>query len=336
MSLPNVTKHRQLGLMDDQVLKMYSVMVLARKFDERATLIQRSGKTAFHISSIGQETAQVAAAFALEPHHDYFLPYYRDYAFVLSVGMTVRELMLALFLKAEDVNGGRQMPGHFGYRKHHIVTASSPVATQVLHAVGIALTAVMKKEDRVAFVTFGEGASNQGDVHEAFNFAGVFKLPVIFLCENNQYAISIPAHRQVAGRIVDRAAGYGFPGVRVDGNDALEVYRVVREARDRALRGAGPTLIEAMLYRIPPHSTSDDDMLYRTKEEVEYYKEQDGIQHFRRYLSECGVLNDEQDRYISENAVREINEASRYADQAPYPAPEDAMRHVYAEDGGGV
>lgn len=336
MSVQQAVRHRQLGLTDEQVLQMYALMLTARRFDERATMLQRSGKSAFHISSIGQEAAQVGAAFALQKQHDYFLPYYRDYAFVLAVGMTVRDLLLASLFKAEDISGGRQMPGHFSDRKNHIVTGSSPVATQVLHAVGIALTALMKKEDRVAFVTFGEGSSNQGDVHEAFNFAGVFKLPVIFLCENNQYAISIPAHRQVAGRVVDRAAGYGFPGIRVDGNDALEVYRAVKEARERAIRGYGPTLIEAMLYRIPPHSTADDDMLYRTKEEVDYYKEQDGIQGFRRYLLDCGILTDELDRFMNESAMKEVNEATKYADQAPYPAPEDALLHVYAEDGGGA
>lgn len=335
MSSKPASKHQQLGLTDEQVLQMYTLMVTARKFDERALLLQRSGKTAFHISSIGQETAQVAAAFALEKQHDYFLPYYRDYAFVLSVGMTVKELMLAALFKAGDINGGRQMSGHFGYKKHHIVTGSSPVATQVLHAVGIALTAVMKKEEHVAFVTFGEGSSNQGDVHEGFNFAGVFKLPVIFLCENNQYAISIPAHRQVAGRVVDRAAGYGFPGHRVDGNDALEVYRVIKEARERAVRGYGPTLIEAMMYRIPPHSTADDDTLYRTREEVEFHKQQDGILRFRSYLLECGLLTEESDREIMESIKREVNEAAKYAENAPYPAPEDALRHVYADEGGG-
>lgn len=334
MSSQQIAKHQQLGLSDEQVLEMYTFMLKARKFDERATLLQRSGKTAFHISSIGQEATQVAAATALQHQHDYFLPYYRDYAFVLTVGMTVRELMLAALFKAEDINGGRQMPGHFGYKKHHIVSGSSPVATQVPHAVGIALTALMRKEDHVAFVSFGEGSSNQGDVHEAFNFAGVFKLPVIFLCENNQYAISIPAHRQVAGRVVDRAAGYGFPGQRVDGNDALEVYRAVKEARERAVRGYGPTLIEAMLYRIPPHSTADDDMLYRTKEEVEYHKEQDGFLRFRRYLIECGVMTEEMEQGLTDSIVKEVNEATKYAEKAPYPLPADALRHVYAEDGG--
>lgn len=335
VSFQQTSKHQELGLSDEQVLNMYTFMLLARKFDERAVLLQRAGKIAFHISSFGQEAAQAAAAFALERQKDYFLPYYRDYAFVLAVGMTVRELMLAVFTKGEDVNGGRQMPGHFGYRKHHIVTASSPVGTQALHAAGIALSAVLRKEEYAAFVTFGEGTTSQGDVHEALNFAGVFKLPVIFLCENNQYAISVPVHKQVAGRVVDRAAGYGISGHRVDGSDALEVYRTVKEARARALRGEGPTLIEVMLYRIPPHSTADDDMLYRSKEEVEYHKERDGLRSFRRYLFENGVLDEDLDRKLNGKAAEEVNEAAKYADLAPYPAPEDALRHVYSEEGDG-
>ncbi len=332
MSIDSVLQHRRHGLTDEDVLEMYACMLRARKADERIYLMQRAGKLAFHISGIGQEVTQVAAAFALRKRHDYFLPYYRDYAFVLSVGMTLKELMLGALLKAEDPGGGgRQMNGHFGGKKHHIVTMSSPVSTQIPHAVGIALAAQMRGEDRVAFVTFGEGSSNQGDVHEGFNFAGLFRAPVIFLCENNQYAISIPAHKQVAGRIVDRAAGYDFPGFRVDGNDAFEVYRVVKEARERAIRGEGPTLIEAMLYRISPHSTSDDDMLYRTKEEVEFHKRQDGILRFRRYLFDCGLLDEEKDRGIHDSVKEEVNEAAKYAEQAPYPKPEDTLLHVYAD-----
>ena len=259
--------HRELGLSDEQAVDMYRYMLMARKYDERGLLLQRAGKVNFHISGIGQEAAQVGAAFALEKGKDYFLPYYRDYAFVLAVGMTLKELMLSLFAKADDpASGGRQMPGHFGYKKLNIVTGSSPVTTQVPHAVGIALAAKMKKKDFVTFVTFGEGSSNQGDFHEGLNFAGVHKLPVIFMCENNQYAISVPYHKQVACEsIADRAQGYGFPGVRVDGNNPLAVYKVVKEARERALRGEGPTLIDAVMYRLSPHSTSDDDLAYRTK-----------------------------------------------------------------------
>lgn len=335
MSSQQEQLHKQLGLTDEQVIDMYTFMLKARKYDERAMLLQRSGKTAFHISGIGQETAQVAAAFALEKHADYFLPYYRDYGFVLSVGMTLQDLMLSALSKSEDVNGGRQMPAHFSHRKHHIVTGSSPVATQVPHAVGIALKFAMMKEKQVAFVSFGEGSSNQGDVHESFNFASLMKLPVIFMCENNQYAISIPVEKQVAGRIVDRAAGYGFPGYRVDGNDTLAVYKLVKEARERAIRGDGPTLIEAMLYRISPHSTADDDMLYRTKEEVDRFKAQDGITRFKNYLDTCGILTESMDQMIHERISQDINEATKYAEKCPYPAPEDALRYVYADKQGG-
>jgi 2-oxoisovalerate dehydrogenase E1 component alpha subunit len=333
VSIGQMTKHRMLGLTDEQVVEMYRYMLTARKFDERCLLLQRAGKIPFHVSGIGQEAAQVGAAFALERGKDYFLPYYRDYGFVLSVGMTLKELMLAAFAKAEDPNsGGRQMPGHFSHKRLGIVTGSSPVSTQVPHAVGIALAGRMKRQSFVTFVTFGEGSSNQGDVHEGMNFAGVHKLPVIFMCENNQYAISVPLHKQVAGQIVDRAHGYGFPGVRVDGTDVFETYQAVKEARERALRGEGPTLIEAVMYRLAPHSTSDDDMLYRTKEEVEYHRGRDGLPKLKQYLIDCGLWSEEQDELLQAEIKRGINEATQYADLAPYPKPEDTLRHVYAHE----
>lgn len=334
MSIGQLFRHRSVGLSDEQAVGMYRNMLRARKFDERAFVLQRSGKIAFHVSGIGQETAQVAAATALHLDQDHFLPYYRDYAFVLSVGMTMRELMLSLFARAEDPNsGGRQMPGHFGHKKLRIVTGSSPVTTQVPHAVGIALAKRMKDEPGVAWVTFGEGSSNQGDFHEGANFAGVHRLPVIMMCQNNQYAISVPVSQQLGGRVVDRAAGYGMEGVRVDGNDPLEVYRVVREARERAMNGGGPTLIEAMMYRISPHSTADNDMLYRTKEEVEENRAKDGIPRFRQYLTECGLWDDAREEAAAAEINQEITEATQYADQAPYARPEDALLHVYAEQG---
>ncbi|MEC0230954.1 thiamine pyrophosphate-dependent dehydrogenase E1 component subunit alpha [Paenibacillus alba] len=335
MSVSQLYKHQQLDLSDDDVIRMYKVMNLAQKYDERAFMLQRAGKIPFHVSGMGQYAGQVGMAFAMEAQKDYFLPYYRDYAFVLSVGMTVKDLMLAVFCKAEDVNsGGRQMAGHFGDKKNHIVTGSSPVTTQVPHAAGIALAAKMKKQDFVTFVSFGEGSSNQGDFHEGCNFAGVHKLPVIFVCENNQYAISVPLHKQVAGKISDRALGYGFPGIQVDGSDVLEMYRVTKEARERAVRGEGPTLIEMVSYRLMPHSTSDDDMLYRTKEEVEQNRQKDGIVKFKEYLMECGLWNDELDSELQELQKQEINEATKYADLAPYPKPEDTLLHVYAEGDG--
>ncbi|RUS48280.1 thiamine pyrophosphate-dependent dehydrogenase E1 component subunit alpha [Cohnella sp. AR92] len=312
---------------------MYEKMLLARKFDERAQLLQRAGKVNFHISGITQEPSQVAMTFAMDLEKDWFLPYYRDYGLVLSLGMTVKELMLSLFAKEEDPNSaGRQMPGHFGSKRLRIVTGSSPVTTQVPHAVGFALAAKMRGESSVSLVSFGEGSSNQGDFHEGCNFAGVMKLPVIFVCQNNGYAISVPFRKQSAGRIADRAIGYGFPGIRVDGNDPLEVYRVFREAHERALAGEGPTLIEIMTYRVTPHSTSDNDLAYRTKDEVDEHKALDSLPVFRQYLTDLGLWSDEQENELLARMRREIDEATQYGENAPFQAIEDAFRHVYAEN----
>ena len=288
-------RHEEFGLSDEQVLEMYETMLLARKIDERMWLLNRAGKIPFVISCQGQEAAQVGAAFALDREKDYVLPYYRDMGVVLAFGMTAKELMLSAFAKAEDPNsGGRQMPGHFGQKKNRIVTGSSPVTTQVPHAVGIALAGKMEKKDLVTFVTFGEGSSNQGDFHEGANFAGVHKLPVIFMCENNKYAISIPVEKQLAcENVSDRAIGYGMPGYTVDGNDPLAVYKAVKEAADRGRRGEGPTLIEAVSYRLTAHSSDDDDRVYRDKEEVEEAKKKDSIITFAAYLKEIGVLTEE-------------------------------------------
>lgn len=333
-SVQQQSKHELLGLSNEQVIDMYRYMRMARIYDERSLVLQRAGKINFHVSGIGQEAAQVAAAFALDREKDYFLPYYRDYGFVLAAGMTLKELMLSVFAKAEDPNsGGRQMPGHFGSKRLRIVTGSSPVTTQVPHAVGFALAAKMQKKDFVSFVTFGEGSSNQGDFHEGCNFAGVHKLPVIIMCENNQYAISVPVHKQLGGKVADRALGYGFPGVQVDGNDALEVYRVVKEARERAIRGEGPTLIEAVMYRLSPHSTSDNDMAYRTKEEVEENRKKDGVMKFKNYLIDHGIWSEEQEAALVSELAKEMKEATEYGDNAPYPKPEDTLLHVYAGDG---
>jgi 2-oxoisovalerate dehydrogenase E1 component alpha subunit len=193
----------------------------------------------------------------------------------------------------------------------------------------------MKKKDFVSFVTFGEGSSNQGDFHEGCNFAGVHKLPVIFMCENNQYAISTPIHRQVAGNVYERAIGYGFPGFRVDGNDPLEVYRIVKEARARAVAGEGPTLVEAVTYRLSPHSTSDNDLAYRTKEEVDEHRGKDGLPKFRQYLIDCGIWDEEKDTQLEKEIRAMLDDATEYGDKAPFPAPEHILRHVYSGDDNG-
>ncbi|UOY93930.1 thiamine pyrophosphate-dependent dehydrogenase E1 component subunit alpha [Ectobacillus sp. JY-23] len=326
-------RHEELGLSDETVLEMYRTMLMARKIDERMWLLNRAGKIPFVISCQGQEAAQVGAAFALDRDKDYVLPYYRDMGVVLTFGMTAKDLMLSAFAKAEDPNsGGRQMPGHFGQKKNRIVTGSSPVTTQVPHAVGVALAGRMEGKDLVTFVTFGEGSSNQGDFHEGANFAGVHKLPVIFMCENNKYAISVPIEKQLAcEKVSDRAIGYGMPGFTVDGNDPLEVYKAVKEAADRGRRGEGPTLIETVSYRLTAHSSDDDDRAYRSREEVEEAKQKDPIHTFGLYLKEIGLLTDELEKQITNEIMQVVNEATDYAEKAPYADPESALKHVYAE-----
>jgi 2-oxoisovalerate dehydrogenase E1 component alpha subunit len=324
-------RHSKLDLSDELVLEMYETMLLARRIDERMWLLNRAGKIPFVISCQGQEAAQVGAAFALDKEKDYVLPYYRDMGVVLTFGMTAKELMLSGFAKAEDPNsGGRQMPGHFGQKKNRIVTGSSPVTTQVPHAVGIALAGKMERKDLVTLVTFGEGSSNQGDFHEGANFAGVHKLPVIFMCENNKYAISVPYEKQLScEKVSDRAIGYGMPGYTVDGNDPLEVYKVVKEAVDRGRRGEGPSLIEAVSYRLTPHSSDDDDRMYRAPDEVAKAKTKDPIITFGAYLKETGILNDSLEKEINDRLMKLVNEATDYAENAPYAAAEEALKYVY-------
>ncbi|MFD0130170.1 3-methyl-2-oxobutanoate dehydrogenase subunit alpha [Bacillus subtilis] len=329
----STNRHQALGLTDQEAVDMYRTMLLARKIDERMWLLNRSGKIPFVISCQGQEAAQVGAAFALDREMDYVLPYYRDMGVVLAFGMTAKDLMMSGFAKAADPNsGGRQMPGHFGQKKNRIVTGSSPVTTQVPHAVGIALAGRMEKKDIAAFVTFGEGSSNQGDFHEGANFAAVHKLPVIFMCENNKYAISVPYDKQVAcENISDRAIGYGMPGVTVNGNDPLEVYQAVKEARERARRGEGPTLIETISYRLTPHSSDDDDSSYRGREEVEEAKKGDPLLTYQAYLKETGLLSDEIEQTMLDEIMAIVNEATDEAENAPYAAPESALDYVYAK-----
>lgn len=328
--------HQNYGLNDSDVLAMYKYMVLARKIDERMWLLNRSGKIPFVISCQGQEAAQVGAAFALKKEVDVILPYYRDVGVVLVFGLTAKDLMLAAFAKAEDpASGGRQMPGHFSSKKHRIVSGSSPVTTQVPHAVGIALAAKLKEEELVSFTTFGEGSSNQGDFHEGANFAGVHKLPVIFMVENNQYAISVPVKKQIpVDSVAVRAAGYGMPGISVDGNNPFEVYHAVHEARERGIRGEGPTLIEAVTYRLVPHSSDDDDRSYRSREEVEEAKQRDPILLLRQYLFDSGLMDEKADQELQDHLLLEVNEATEYAEKADYPTVDTIMNHVYEGQGG--
>ena len=333
-------RHAELGLSDDDVLGMYRAMLLARAVDERMWLMQRAGKIAFIISGQGHEGAQVATSWAMRKGQDWMAPFYRSIASAMTFGMSAEDIITAHLAKADDVSsGGRQMPGHYGGAPYNIVSLSSPVGTQVLHAVGIAMGAWVRGDDVVTMTQFGEGTSNQGEVHEAMNFAGVHHLPVIFVCENNGYAISVPLDRQVAGgSVAARAAGYGMPGVVVDGGDVLGCYAAARDAHERARRGEGPSLIEARVVRLTSHSSDDDQRRYRDPAEVEGLKERDPIPQFGSELRAAGVLTDERDEAIRAEVKAEVNDASRRAEARPEPTADDAHERVYAEPipGGGT
>src|SRR5690625_3836683 len=247
--------------------------------------------------------------------------------------MTTKDIMLSAFGKHEDPNSaGRQMPNHFGDKKRKIITGSSPVTTQVPHAVGFALASKIKNDPFVTFTTLGDGSTNQGDFHEGLNFAGVHQLPVITMVENNKYAISVPLEKQVAAKsVADRGQAYGMPGLTVNGNDPLAVYEVVKEARERALDGGGPTLIEAMTDRLTAHSSDDDDRLYRESAELEEAKKKDTILVFKKYLEEAGVLTEDLAKQITDEIDDIVNDATEYAENAPYPEAESTLKYVYEE-----
>lgn len=327
------SRHAELGLTDAQMLDLYYYMLLTRRVDERLWLLQRGGKIPFVISAQGQEAAQVGAAFALTTGKDWLAPYYRDLGKVLVFGMTPRDIMLGAFARAADPSsGGRQMAHHWGHRRHNIVSGSSPVTTQLLHVVGIALAAKMRGEDAVAMTSLGEGSSNQGDFHEGLNFAGVHKLACIFHVQNNEYAISVPLEKQLAcANVADRAPGYGMPGVIVNGLDVLEVYAAFRDAAARARRGEGSTLIESKNVRLTPHSSDDDDKTYRSREDLEQAKQKDCVRITREYLYGVGLLDDDRNQALEDRIRKEIDDANEWAEQQPYPEAETLGRHVYNE-----
>jgi 2-oxoisovalerate dehydrogenase E1 component alpha subunit len=325
-------KHEQLGLSKEQLLDMYYYMLLARSLDERMWLLNRQGKAPFVISCQGHEAIQVGVAFALERGKDWFLPYYRDLAMVLALGYTPREAMLQHFARREEPNsGGRQMPGHYGYRKLKIVTGSSPVATQMCHAVGVALASKLRGTGEVTVVSHGEGATSKGDWHESLNMAGIHKLPVIFLCQNNQYAISVPVPQQVAGEsVAARGIGYGMPGIEVDGTDVIAMYEATQEAARRARAGEGPTLIEAKTYRLTAHSSDDNDRTYRGREEVDIWRAKEPMPKYRQYILDQKIATEEELAEIKARIDREVNDATDYAELAPEPEAKDATLYVYA------
>ncbi|MBI3747356.1 MAG: thiamine pyrophosphate-dependent dehydrogenase E1 component subunit alpha [Chloroflexi bacterium] len=322
------------GLSDADLVEMYRLVALARAVDERMWILNRAGRIPFVISGQGHEGAQVGIAWPLQKGHDWIAPFYRSIATCLTFGMSPRDIMTAQYATAADPSsGGRQMPGHYGSHEHNIVSVSSPVATQLLHAVGIALAAKIRKTGQVAMTTMGEGSSNQGDVHEGLNFAAIHKLPFVFVVENNGYAISVPAAMQVSvADVAERAAGYGIPGVVVDGADVLACYVASRDAVARARAGHGPTLIEAKVTRLTAHSSDDQQTKYRSAEELAAEKGHDALPRFRAQLRDTGVLTDELEARLAAEIKAAVEDATDYAEAQPDPDPATATRFVYADE----
>lgn len=325
---PNLEPH----LSDDALMKLYKYMVLVRRLNERLLLLQRQGRIGFCVDSSGHEACQIGSAFALTKE-DWLFPYYRDAGMCLVKGLSMKALMDHVFANADDSSSlGRQLNVHWSSREYNIVSSSSCVASRLAHAVGTAYAMKYKNDKLVCLTTFGDGSTSQGEFHEALNFAGVWKAPVIFLCENNQYAISLPGRNQTASQsIAIKAEAYGFEGVQVEGNDILAVYKATRAAVDKARNGEGPTLIEAVTYRQGGHSSSDDPTRYRDKDELEYWKTKDPIRLFKVYLEKKGLLNDREEAKILESADNELTAAIRESEKTPKPDPKTLFTDVYSE-----
>lgn len=315
----------------DELKRLYRLMVLTRNLDIRGLQLQRQGRIGFYIGCLGQEAAQIGSAYALKPE-DWVFPAYREVGTALQRGVTLKQLMNQYFANAEDLEKGRQLMNLFGVKAVNFVTGSAPIATQIPHAVGVALAAKIRGDPIVTLAYFGDGGTSENDFHTGMNFAGVYKTPTIFFCQNNHWAISVPVEKQTASEtIAIKAKAYGFEGVRVDGNDILAVYRTTKEAVDKARKGGGPTLIEAVTYRMGPHSSSDDPKKYRTEQELEEWQKRDPIIRFRRYLEKKRIWSETDEKKAQEDANKQIDEAVAYAEKLPRPALETLFTDVYAD-----
>ena len=308
----------------------YRTMVLVRALDERCVSLQRQGRIGFYAPHAGQEATQIGAALALE-RDDWVFPAYRDLAVALVRGASLEAVVDQLFGNARDLCRGRQMPNHLGLRDQHFVTVSSPIGTQITHAVGAAMAAQRRRAPVVALTIFGDGATSSNDFHAGLNFAGVFHAPVIFLCQNNQWAISLPRSRQTrSATLAEKAEAYGFGGLVVDGNDLGAVYAAVRSARRRAVAGEGPTLIECQVYRLGPHSTSDDPHRYRSDEEVQSAKLRDPLHRLKTELVAEGALDEATDVQLWSEARAMIAHAVASAEAADPPSIASLFEDVFA------
>ncbi len=314
-----------------RVVEIYAAMSRARLVDLQLERLQRQGRIGFHVGALGEEAAVVAAAAALSSD-DWILPCYREAAALLYRGFPLATYLDNMFGNADDPVKGRQMPDHYTCRALRYGSVSSPIGTQITHAVGLAYGIKRKKRREVCAVFFGDGATSSNDFHAGLNFAGVWKVPVLFLLRNNRWAISLPSDKQSAAKhLVDKAAGYGIPAVRCDGNDALAVHLTVSEARERALRGEGATLVELETYRRGSHSTSDDPRVYRDESEVKEWERMDPVRRLRDHLVSVGAWDDAREAELERAVGAELKAAITAAEAKPKPALSTIFDGVYAE-----
>ena len=305
----------------DTLLDLYRQMVTARRFDVQVTALTRQGRLATYPSALGQEACEIAAVAALSPQ-DWLFPTYRDSIALLTRGVEPKDILASF---RGDWHSG------YDYPKHRIAPQATPLATQALHAVGLATASKLKRDDTVALTLLGDGATSEGDAHEAFNFAAVWQAPVVFVVQNNQFAISVPLDKQMACRtIADKAIGYGMPGYYVDGNDVAAMYAVISAAMDRARSGGGPTLIEGLTYRIEAHTNSDDPTRYRKTADVDLWRSRDPIERLEKYLVAQGALSDELRASFAAAAEKLAATTRDCMTEQAVVDPLELFEHVYA------
>ncbi len=335
--MPKTVKDKKIieGLNKKTLLKIYRNIVSTRYMDEKMLIMLKQGKSFFHIGAGGHEAIQTAAGFALRPGFDYAYPYYRDLSFVMQFGVSAEEIFLNFLGREEDPSsGGRQMSNHYGHAPLHIVSQSSPTGTQYLQSVGTALATVKDGKDEVVYVSSGEGTTSQGDFHEALNWAARAKLPVIFVIQNNKYAISTPVADQMAGGSVYKfTAGYeGLNRYHVDGTNFFKSYKVLKKAVADARSGKGPALIEADTVRLFPHSSSDSQKKYRTREELEKDQERDPIPNFEADLLENGLVSMAELDQLKKEFKQAVDDAAESAEQYAHPKEGSLDKFLYAPE----
>ncbi len=321
-----------LDLSDEDLRKMYTAMVRTRKMDDKLNLLQRQGRIGFYLACTGQEAIGVGSAYAME-EDDWFFPHYRDQSIPLLKGIPMQDMVHQCFGNAMDNTKGRQMPVHYSFRSINYYSISSPLGVQIIQAAGAAYAMKYRGTTQVATTYFGDGTSSEGDFHSGMNFAAVTKSPCVFMLENNQYAISVPISKQTGNpNFVDKAIGYGMPGVQVDGNDVLAMYQATKEAIDRARRGEGPTLIEAVTFRMAAHSTSDDPSRYVSEEEYAHWKAKDPIMRFEKYLLKNKIIDEEFITTTAKDAEKEVADAIKGAESVTWHPEADTMfDDIYAD-----